>query len=70
MADKDARLAALEAALAHAQRQADELSDEVARQARELVVLERRVGMLLMREAEREAEGGSVALSDPPPPHY
>ena len=74
--DKDAapdaaRLARVEEALAHATRMAEELSEVVARHEREIARLGRRVGLLLEREAEREADaGGTVPLADQRPPHW
>ncbi|SEF59967.1 SlyX protein [Thalassococcus halodurans] len=62
---------AMEERLAHLIRQVEELSDEVARQSREIDTLNRRVAMLMMREAERESEGaGGVVMGDERPPHY
>ena len=50
---------------------ADELSEVVAGQGRELDRLTRQVRMLLEREASREAENtGGVVLGDETPPHY
>lgn len=64
-------LDALEERLAHMIRQVEELSDEVARQGREIDVLNRRVAMLMQREAERETDvGGGVVVGDERPPHY
>lgn len=61
----------LEEKIAHLLRAMDDLSDVVARQAREIDVLERRVAMLMQREAERQSEGsGGVVLADERPPHY
>ena len=61
----------LEERLAHLERANEELSDEVARQASVIAQLERRVEMLLAREAEREAEaGGAIPLADQKPPHW
>ena len=61
----------IEERLAYLERTTDELSEVVARQAREVEVLERRVEMLMKREAGREAEGsGGVVLGDERPPHY
>ena len=61
----------IEERLAHLERLADELSDQVAAQAGEIERLERRVRMLLEREAMREADGGGgVVLGDERPPHY
>ena len=61
----------IEETLAHLIRTVDELSDEVARQSREIERLTQRVEMLMQREAEREAEAtGGVVLGDERPPHY
>ncbi|WP_172300405.1 SlyX family protein [Pseudoruegeria sp. HB172150] len=68
--DED-RVAALEEKLAHLQRVADDLSDEVASQAREITLLKRRLGMLMEKEAEREAEASNtIPLADQKPPHW
>ncbi|PID35706.1 MAG: SlyX protein [Rhodobacterales bacterium] len=57
--------------IAHLERVVDELSDVVARQDAELVLLKRQVRMLVSREADREAAGsGGVILGDERPPHY
>lgn len=67
----DTRLTTLEEQVAHLEKVASELSDVVARQAGEIAMLERRVRMLMEREAEREASlGGSVTLADQKPPHW
>ncbi len=61
----------LEERLSHLIRANDELSDIVATQADRIAQLERRVQMLMEREAGREAaEGGSVPLGDERPPHW
>jgi SlyX protein len=60
----------LEERIAHLARAVDDLSDMVARQATDIGRLTRRVTMLLEREAEREADGGSLALGDGRPPHW
>lgn len=64
----------LEERIAHLVRAVDDLSDVVARQAREIDTLTRRVALLLTREAEREAqeaEGqGAIPLADQKPPHW
>jgi SlyX protein len=61
----------LEEKIAHLTRTVDDLSDVVARQSEEIVTLNRRVHMLMQREAEREAQGsGGVVLGDERPPHY
>lgn len=62
---------AIEERLAHLLRTADEMSDIIADQVSRIERLERRVGMLMAREAEREAgEGGTVPLADERPPHW
>ncbi|WP_246032848.1 SlyX family protein [Falsirhodobacter xinxiangensis] len=61
----------LEEQIAHLTRTVDELSEIVARQERELALTTRRVGLLLEREAERQAdEGGTIPLADQRPPHW
>ena len=61
----------LEEKIAHLERAVAELSDETARQGRELDRLVRLVGLLAEREAEREADGaGSIPLADQRPPHW
>jgi len=61
----------LETRLAHLERQADDLSDEVARLSRALEIAERRISRLMEQAAERELDdGGSVPLADRPPPHW
>lgn len=61
----------LEEQIAHLTRTVEELSDVIARQDTELVLLKRRVQMLLEREADRESAGsGGVVLGNERPPHY
>lgn len=61
----------LEEQIAHLTRMVDDLSDVIARQSRQIDVLERRVAMLMQREAERQSEGsGGVVFADERPPHY
>lgn len=61
----------LQSAVSHLQKTVDELSDVVARQDRQIDRLERRLGILMEREAERELnDGGSVPLADQKPPHW
>ena len=61
----------IERLLAHLERSVEELSEVVARQDAEIARLTRRVELLLLREAEREAaEGGTVPLADQKPPHW
>lgn len=59
----------LEERVAHLLRAVDDLSEVVARQDREIALLQARVAMLVEREAEREAQ----AIRDVPidrPPHW
>lgn len=61
----------LEEQIAHLTRTVEELSDIVARQETELALAQRRLAMLMEREATRELDsGGSVPLSDQRPPHW
>lgn len=61
----------LEEQIAYLTKTVEELSDVIARQDTELVLLKRRVQMLLEREADREAAGsGGVVMGDERPPHY
>lgn len=61
----------LEEHIAQLQRTVDDLSEVLAKQASQIETLERRVAMLMHREAERESEGsGGVLLGDERPPHY
>ena len=57
--------------MAHLQRLCEDLSDIVADQEKQITRLNRRVEMLLEREAERElSAGGTVPLADQKPPHW
>lgn len=58
---------ALEERIAHLIRAVDDLSEVVARQDREIAVLQRRVQMLMEREAEREASLDAPAANQRPP---
>ncbi len=61
----------IEEQIAHLTRTVEDLSDVIARQEREIERLARRVGLLLEREAEREADGaGTIPLADQRPPHW
>lgn len=61
----------LEERIAHLTRMVDDLSDIVADQQGRIELLERRMAMVMQREAERElSEGGSVPLADQRPPHW
>jgi SlyX protein len=57
----------LEERVAHLMRAVDDLSDVVARQAKELDRLTRLVGLLAEREADREAAGGAPEANVKPP---
>lgn len=71
MDKQEARLRHLEEALAHVTRLAEDLSDVVARQEAALARMERRLALLMAREAEREADAaGTVPLADQRPPHW
>ena len=63
------RLEACEIALAHVTKVNDELSDIVAQQQMTIDKLQKRVDMLMTREAEREAQGGEY-VADQRPPHW
>ena len=64
-------LTPLEEQIAHLTRTVEDLSEVVARQAREIDVLGRRLGLLMQLEAEREADtGGTIPLADQRPPHW
>lgn len=66
-----ARITALEEQVAHLLRAIEELSDVVASQESQFERATRRIGMLMEREAEREAAGGgSETLGDQRPPHW
>jgi SlyX protein len=60
----------IEERIAHLTRAVDDLSDVVAAQGREIEALGRRLALLLSREAEREAEAGTIPLADQRPPHW
>lgn len=65
------RIERLEEKMAEALRTADDLSEVVARQDKAIELLERRVALLIQREAERQAEeGGGGAVFIDKPPHY
>lgn len=61
----------LEEKIAHLTRTVDDLSDTVARQDTVIAMLNRRVQMLMEREAEREALlDGQAVVGDSRPPHW
>jgi SlyX protein len=61
---------AAEAEIAHLTRAVEDMSEIVARQAREIETLQRRVMLLMERAAEAEAQSGGVTPVDQPPPHW
>ena len=63
------RIDAAEEKIAHLLRAADDLSDVVTRQGRELDRLTRLVGLLMDREAERE-DAGTAPEANVKPPHW
>ena len=64
------KLQTVEERVAHLQRVVEDLSDVVARQDAELRRLGRNVGLLMEREADREAAEGAIPLADQRPPHW
>ena len=67
----DSRIMQLEEQIAHLTRMVEDLSDVVARQEVDLEKATRRVGMLMQREAEREAaDAGAEYVADQRPPHW
>ena len=60
----------LEERIAYLTRAVEELSDVVTRQDAELRRVSRRVGLLMEREADREAAEGTIPLADQRPPHW
>ncbi|QFT96833.1 hypothetical protein FIU85_05940 [Roseovarius sp. THAF8] len=61
----------LEEKIAHLIRAVDDLSDTVARQETVIALLNRRVQLLLEREAERESTmDGQSVVGDSRPPHW
>ena len=61
----------LEEQIAHLTKTVDELSDIVARQEAALALAQRRIALLMEREAGRELDaGGQVPLADQKPPHW
>jgi SlyX protein len=67
--ETERRLTACEIAIAHLTRVNDDLSEIVAQQQTKIARLEKRVDLLMAREAEREAQGGEY-LADQRPPHW
>jgi len=56
--------------MAHLMRAVDDLSDVVTVQRREIDRLTKLVGLLVEREAEREAGMGDAPAADVRPPHW
>jgi len=66
----DQRLIALESRLSHHERMAEEMSDMVARQGRQIDSLVAQVRLLKERLADATAEWSKSPQDDKPPPHY
>ena len=65
------RIEDLEERIAHLIRTVDDLSDIVRAQGAVIDRLTYRTGMLMEREAEREADSGTqIPLADQRPPHW
>ncbi len=69
MADGEDRLTAVETALAHQERVAEELSEVVRDLAERLARLERRMAALADHVLSLE-DGGAAPSADKPPPHW
>lgn len=64
------RVERLEERVAHLMAAVEDLSDMVARQGREIEGLERRVRVLLEREAARDSALGETPEANVRPPHW
>ncbi|WP_103332197.1 SlyX family protein [Pseudotabrizicola formosa] len=64
------RVDGIEERVAHLQRAVDDLSDVVTAQGKEIDRLTRLVGLLVEREAEREAGAGETPAANVRPPHW
>jgi SlyX protein len=65
------RIERAEEQIAHLSKAIEELSDVALEQSRRIERLERQLGLMMEREAEREFDsGGSVPLADQKPPHW
>lgn len=70
-ADTARRLTEAEERAAHLARAVDDLGDALQAQEARIARLERRIALLLAREAEREYEtGGTAPVADWTPPHW
>jgi SlyX protein len=65
-----ARLEALEIARAHQERVAEDLSEALASQWKQIEALTRQVARLAEQLQEAQAAGGGGETPEPPPPHY
>lgn len=64
------RLSSMEERMAHLMRAVDDLSDIATAQRSEIDRLTKLVGLLVEREAEREAGIGDAPAADVRPPHW
>ncbi|WP_417808683.1 SlyX family protein [Thioclava sp.] len=65
------RVERAEEQIAHLSKMVEDLSDVAVEQSRRIERLERQLGLMMEREAEREYDsGGSVPLADQKPPHW
>ena len=65
------RIERAEEQIAHLSKAIEALSDVALEQSRRIERLERQLGLIIEREAEREFDsGGSVPLADQKPPHW
>ncbi len=65
-----ARVEALEIARAHQERVAEDLSEALAAQWKQIEALNRQVARLSDQLREAQSAGGGGETPDPPPPHY
>jgi SlyX protein len=70
MADAAARMTEIETALAHQERQAEELSEVIRAQDQRLDALERRLALMIARLIEIEAGDAGPRAPDVRPPHW
>jgi len=68
--DVERRLIDLEARLAHHERMAEEMSDQLVRQSRVIDLLNQRVDHLWAQLQEIAAGWTNLPGEEPPPPHY
>ena len=64
------RVEALEIARAHQERVAEDLSEALAAQWKQIEALNRQVARLSDQLREAQSAGGGGETPDPPPPHY